>query len=217
VVAGIAGAGALWLGPGATGGAGLLVVLPLFGAVLGALGAAGVAGGITLAEVTFRAARGPALAVGGAAGGAAIGALAHGLAAVMLQGLFGKDVSPVAGGFEGFVIGGTTGLGYALATPRRGGGLATPAGVGRAGAALLAGALCGIATGLLGWRGSLLGATSLDLIASAFPGSEVGLTPLARLLGEESPGALSRIVVSAWEGFTFGSGVILGLTHRPRP
>lgn len=57
---------------------------------------------------------------------------------------------------------------------------------------------------------------SLDLLASAFPGSEVGLAPVARLLGEESPGAISRVVVSAWEGLAFGTGVILGLTHRPR-
>ena len=215
-LAGALGACLLWLGPGATGTAALLLVLPLFGAVVGGLGAAGVAGGLTLAEVAFRAYRAPALVAAGAAGGAAIGALGHGLAALLLQRIFGVDLSALAGGFEGLVIGAATGLGYALATPRPTGGLATPRGVRRIGAALLAGAICGLATGLLGWQGSSLGAMSLDLVAAAFPGSEVGLAPVARLLGESVPGAVSRVVVSAWEGLAFATGVILGLTHRPR-
>jgi DNA-binding winged helix-turn-helix (wHTH) protein len=214
--AGVVGGSLLWLGPGATGSAGVLLVLAIFGAAIGGLGAAGVAAGLSLGEVTFRSARAPALVVGGAAGGAAIGALAHGLAALFLQGLFGKDLSAIAGGFEGFAIGAATGLGYALATPRDRGGLATPGGADRLGAALLAGAICALTTGLLAWHGSFLGAMSLDLLAAAFPGSEVGLAPVARLLGEESPGVVSRVVVSAWEGLAFGTGVILGLTHRPR-
>jgi hypothetical protein len=214
--AGAIGGSALWLGPGATGSAGVVLVLAILGAVIGGLGAVGVAAGLTLGEVAFRAARAPALVAGGAAGGAAIGALAHGLAALLLQGLFGKDLSAIAGGFEGFAIGAATGLGYALATPRRGGGLATPGGVRRLAAALLAGVICALTTALLAWHGSFLGAMSLDLLAAAFPGSEVGLAPVARLFGEESPGVISREVVSAWEGLWFGTGVILGLTHRPR-
>jgi DNA-binding winged helix-turn-helix (wHTH) protein len=215
-VAGAVGGGALWLAPSATGSAGVLLVLVIVGAILGGLGAAGVAAGLTLGEVAFRAARAPALVAGGAAGGAAIGALCHGLAALLLQGLFGKDLSAIAGGFEGLAIGAAIGVGYALATPRPSGGLATPAGVGRVAVALLAGAICALTTGLLAWNGSFLGAMSLDLLAAAFPGSQVGLAPIARLLGEESPGVVSRVVVSAWEGFAFGTGVVLGLTHRPR-
>jgi DNA-binding winged helix-turn-helix (wHTH) protein len=214
--AGAAGAAVLLLGPGATAGANLLVVLPLVGVVLGATGAAGVAAGLTLGEATFRAARGVALVVGGALGGGLIGAVAHGFGAALLQGLFGRDLSAAAGGLEGLVIGGATGLGYALATPRREGGLATPVGLRRVGAALLAGAVCALATGVLGWNGSFLGAMSLDLVAGAFPGSEVGLEPLAQLLGEDEPGRISRVAVSAWEGLVFGTGVVLGLTHRPR-
>jgi len=216
VVAGALGGGALWLAPGATGTAAVLLVLPLLGSLIGALGAAGVASGLTLAEVVFRTARAPALIAGGAAGGAAIGAFCHSLAALFLRGLFGKDLSAIAGGFEGLAIGAATGLGYALATPRRGGGLATPSGLARLGAALLAGSICGCTTALLAWHGSFLGAMSLDLLAAAFPGSQVGLAPVARLLGEDSPGVISRVVVSAWEGLVFGTGVILGLTHRPR-
>jgi DNA-binding winged helix-turn-helix (wHTH) protein len=214
--AGAVGATALWLGPGAAGSFRLLVVIPILGLVLGALGAAGVGIGLCLAEVAFRAARGPAVVAGGALGGAAIGGLTHGFAAVLLQGLFGHALSATAGGFEGLAIGGATGLGYALATPRRRGGLAAPTGMRRVWAALLAGAICAAVTAGLGAQGSYLGAMSLDVIAGAFPGSEVRLDPVARLLGEASPGVRTRVVVSAWEGLVFATGVVFGLTHRPR-
>ena len=57
---------------------------------------------------------------------------------------------------------------------------------------------------------------SLDLLAHRFPGSQVSLEPLARLLGEASPGRVTRIAVGAWEGLMFASGTVLGLTHRPK-
>jgi hypothetical protein len=57
---------------------------------------------------------------------------------------------------------------------------------------------------------------SLDLMAQSFPGSQVGLGPLARLLGEAEPGRLTAAAISAWEGALFGSGLVLGLTRRPR-
>ena len=49
-----------------------------------------------------------------------------------------------------------------------------------------------------------------------FQGSQVGLAPIARLLGEPAVGPLTRAVLSAIEGLFFGFGVTLGLTHRPR-
>jgi hypothetical protein len=57
---------------------------------------------------------------------------------------------------------------------------------------------------------------SLDLLAHSFPGSQVGLAPLARLLGEAEPGLATRLVVSAGEGLLFGCGLAWGLTRRPR-
>jgi hypothetical protein len=63
--------------------------------------------------------------------------------------------------------------------------------------------------------GSYLGAMSLDFMAHTFPGSSVGLAPLSRLLGEAEPGLLTRVVISAWEGLLFGTGLVLGLTRRP--
>ena len=83
--------------------------------------------------------------------------------------------------------------------------------------ALLAGAICGLTTGLLAWQGSFLGAMSLDLLAAGVPrigsGPRTGRAPARR---STVPGVVSRVVVSAWEGLMFGTGVILGLTHRPR-
>ena len=61
-----------------------------------------------------------------------------------------------------------------------------------------------------------MGAMSLDLMAQSFPGSQVGLGPLARLLGEQEPGAVTRVAISALEGLMFGSGLSAGLTKRPR-
>ncbi len=37
-----------------------------------------------------------------------------------------------------------------------------------------------------------------------------------RLLGEPEPALVTRTVISAWEGLLFGSGLVLGLTRRPR-
>jgi hypothetical protein len=53
-------------------------------------------------------------------------------------------------------------------------------------------------------------------MAKSFQGSQVGLAPLARLLGEADPGPATRAAVGAYEGFLFGAGLALGLTRRPR-
>ena len=94
--------------------------------------------------------------------------------------------------------------------------MATPRGSSRLRAGLSTGLLCALATAGLAWQGSFLGATSLDLLAGHFESSQVALDPVARLLGESAPGAVSRVVVSAWEGLVFGLGLALGLTVRPR-
>ncbi len=210
------GAAVLRFGPGSAGGTEALVALPIVGALVGGTGALGVGGALALAEAVFRSQRALALVLAGAAGGLLIGALAHGLGAALFASLFGTDLSPVAGGFEGLVIGTAVGLGYALATPRREGGMASPRGRARWLAAACTGAVCGIATGALGASGHFLGALSLDLLTQGFPGSQVGLAPLGRLLGEVPPGTLTAVAVSSWEGLWFGGGVAAGLTHRPQ-
>ena len=69
--------------------------------------------------------------------------------------------------------------------------------------------------GDMGASGFHLGAMSLDFMAHAFPGSQVGLAPLARLLGEDEPGVVTRVAISGFEGLLFGAGLALGLTRRP--
>jgi hypothetical protein len=138
------------------------------------------------------------------------------LALWTIQGLFGRDLSPVAGGFEGLVLGGAAGLGYALTTPRAEGGMAAPRSRERTLAVLVTGLCCAAAAVALATSGRYLGAMSLDFMAHAFPGSQVGLAPLSRLLGEDGPGLVTRVAISGGEGLLFGAGLVLGLTRRPR-
>jgi hypothetical protein len=81
---------------------------------------------------------------------------------------------------------------------------------------LASSACCALAAGVLGWSGSHLGAMSLDFMSRSFPGSQVGLEPLAHLLGEAEPGSLTRVAISTFEGAVFGAGLVFGLTRRPR-
>jgi DNA-binding winged helix-turn-helix (wHTH) protein len=215
VVAGLVGALVLRFGPGSAASNAVFVALPLVGFLAGGLGASGVGAGLSAAEAVIRSFRSLALVLCGAAGGGFVGAVAHALAGWTLQGLFGREPSPLGGGFEGLIIGAAAGLGYALSTPTREGGMATPHGRARVRAALLTGLVCAAAAAVLGWTGSHLGAMSLDFMARSFPGSQVGLEPLSRLLGETAPGAITRVVISAYEGLFFGAGLALGLTRRP--
>jgi len=196
----------LYFGPGSHAAAGVPVVLGMVGVAVGGVGAVGVGAGLAAAEVLARSFRGVALVLFGAAGGSAIGAAAHLLALWMIQGLFGRDLSPVAGGFEGLVLGGAAGLGYALATPRGKGGMAAPRGRERVIAVLVTGLTCAAAAVALAGSGSYLGAMSLDFMAGAFPGSQVGLAPLSRLLGEDAPGLVTRVVISGREASSSAPG-----------
>jgi len=194
----------------------LAVALALIGAVIGWLGAAGVGAGLAVAEALARSHRFAALVALGALGGGAIGATAHLLGRWTLEDMFGHDLSSVGGGFEGLLMGGAAGLGYALSTPRPGGGgMATPRGGARVRAVLVTGLCCAAAGVAITWSpGHLVGA-SLDLISRTFQGSRVGLAPLARLLGETDVGPLTRAVLSGYEGLLFGIGLAWGLTRRP--
>ena len=215
-VAGFLGGLALRFGPGSTAGNGVLPMLPLLGTAVGGVAAAGVGAGLAAAEAAFRGRRRLALVASGAASGLAVAAAAHLLGRLVLEGLFGRDLSPLTGAVEGLFLGGAVGLGYGLATPTAEGGMATPHGLARIRVALLTGLACALAAGVLGWSGRFLGAMSLDFMAQTFPGSQVGLAPLARLLGEPAPGVVTRVAISAFEGLMFGSGLAAGLTRRPR-
>lgn len=216
VFAGLIGGLALLLGPGSTAAGYVPIVLGLLGGALGGLGAAGVAAGLCAAEVLARSWRRTALVVLGGIGGGLVGGGAHLVAQWTIHGLFGRDLEPIVGSLEGIALGSATGLGYALATRGDGEGLAAPRGARRVGTAALAALLAGVVGIALAASGGHLGALSLDLMARSFPGSQVGLAPLARLLGENDAGALTRAAISAWEGLLFAAGTVYGLTRRPR-
>jgi DNA-binding winged helix-turn-helix (wHTH) protein len=217
ILAGLAGGVSLWLVPESGAEAGVIVALAVVGGVAGALGAAGVGAGLASAEVLARSARATGLTICGAIGGALSGALAHVVARAVLAGVFGRDVPAIGGWLEGLVLGAAAGLGYARATSLLpGGGLAGPRGAARTRAALTTGLACGIAAILLSLAGGNFVGSSLDAMAAAFEGSDVGLAPLARLLGEEELRPVTRTLISGAEATLFGIGLAFGLTHRPR-
>ena len=216
IVGGILGALVLLYGPGSRATGSVLVALPIVGAAVGGLGALGVGGGLAWAEALVRSHRRAALIVLGSAGGGLVGGLTHFVGRYTFEGLFGRDLSPVGGGFEGLVLGAAVGAGYALATPIESGGMATPRGAARWRVAFIAGVVCAGASVVLGWSGHHLGAMSLDFMAQSFPRSQVSLAPLARLLGENSPGLATKCGISGFEGLVFGFGLVTGLTRRPR-
>ncbi len=212
---GAAGGIALTLVPGSDSGAELVYALVLIGACAGALGGAGIGAGLAAAEAIARSARSVALAAAGAAAGLVTAWAAHHAARALLAGVFGR-VSVLPGPLEGLVIGGAVGAGYAIATRRLpGGGMAAPRGQARWRASLLTAAMTAVAGVALAAAGRHLVGSSLDVMAGAFAGSQVGLDTLARLLGEDSLRPVTRAIVSGFEGALFGAGVAFGLTRRP--
>lgn len=216
ILAALVGAALLLASPGSTAPATLPVGLAVVGAIVGGLGAAGVGAGLAAAEALVRSARGAALTLLGSAAGGLTGALTHALVRLTLADLFGHALPPVGGAWEGVVIGGAAGVGYALATPRPSGGMATPHGRERWRAVLAGAACCALGALALTMAGGQLTGASLHALARSFQGSQVTLEPLARLLGERQMGPLTRAVVAVGEGALFGAGLVLGLTRRPR-
>jgi DNA-binding winged helix-turn-helix (wHTH) protein len=207
----------LHLGPGADSPISLPMSLAVIGLLAGGVGAAGVGAGLAFAEAIARGLRGAALVVCGALSGGACGLAVNLAIRALLTSLFGHDLPALGGGLEGMAMGAAAGLGYAISTPRpRGGGMATPHGLARAGAALATGACCAVTGSIVCLLGGHLAGTSLNLLAHAFEGSHVGLAPLAALLGEADPGPLTGTLSGGLEGFFFGLGLITGLTRRPR-
>lgn len=214
---GLLGGVALTIAPDASAPPTVIPTLALVGSVIGAVGGAGVGAGIAVAEALARSARGPAVVALAALGGGAVGVSAQVLARWTFAVLFGHALTEVGGGREGLVLGAAAGLGYALSTPRPGGGMATPHGGDRVRAALVTGVCCGLAALAFTGAGGTFAGASLHALARGFTGSQVGLTPLARLFGEREMGALTRAVVSSYEGLLFGCGFVLGLTRAVRP
>jgi hypothetical protein len=211
-VAGALGGLLLFLGPDSQAPGSVAVVLAAAGVVVGGLGALGVAGGLAAALSLFRPPRAPALIALAAAGGAAIGFVAHHLARWTLQTIFGRDFGAVGGGFEGLALGAAAGLAYAIAQAWPG--PSPDGGPGRARTAILTAAACALAGVAATAAGANLTGVSLNTLARAFQGS-VQLAPVARLLGEAELGPVTRGALAVYEGAFFGFGLALGFTRRP--
>ena len=215
--AGLIGGFAIRYGPGSEADTPVVLSLAIVGALAGLLGGGGVGIGIAAADAVARSKRVVALTCGGALMGGLTGWLAHHAARTVLTGVFGRDIPGMGGPLEGLVLGAFTGLGYAVATRHLSDDAMDPS---RAPARWRVAAITGMASAIgataLALSGGHLVASSLDLMSSAFAGSQVGLEPLARLLGQDHLRPLTRVLVSAFEGVLFGSGLAFGLTMSAR-
>jgi hypothetical protein len=190
-------------------------VLAAVGAGCGVLGGASIGYGISAAEATARSQRGIVIVFGAALGGAFVGSAVQWLGRLSLSTLVGVHV-PIGGGLEGLVLGAAAGVGYALATRRAEGGLATPRGRERLEAALVTALMCAIGGLALSTSGRPLVGGTIHAIAEASAGSQAMLTPLGRLIGDPNFGPVTRTVIGTGEAGIFGLGLALGLTRRPR-
>ena len=222
IFAGLAGGIALYLAPDSQALPESALALGAIGAAAGGLGAAGIGAGLAATEVLARSRRGLALALGGAVAGALVAAMAHLLLHAILDGLFGfrmaYDQFRLGGTIDGLFLGGAAGCGYALATRQPpGGGLAAPAGARRALVALQVGLWCACAAAILAASGRLLVGGLVHEIARSSHNAQLVLGPLGRLIGEPGFGTMTRTLLSALEGGTFGASLAWGLTRRPSP
>jgi DNA-binding winged helix-turn-helix (wHTH) protein len=215
MVGGALGGLLLAVAPGSVAPAAVVPVLAVIGAGCGSFAAAGVGAGLSIAESLVRSRRTLALIAGGAVGGGLVGLLVQFIGRWTLAVLVGVD-APVKGGLEGLVIGGGTGLGFAVATAHVNGGLAAPQGLSRLRAAMMTAAACGVAALGLSMAGRSLVGGTIHAITQASSGGQAVLTPLGRLLGEPGFGDVTAALISTGEGVFFGLGLALGLTYRRR-
>jgi DNA-binding winged helix-turn-helix (wHTH) protein len=212
-IAGAAGGLILAVAPGSAAPVAVAPVLAALGAGAGAVGGAGVGAGLAIAEPITRSRRTLSLVAGGALGGGVLGLIVQWVARWSLAALVGLDV-PVGGGLAGVVIGGATGLGYALAT-RQAEGLAAPRGGRRLRVALVTATATGLAGLALTVADTPLVGGTIHAVAQASQGAQAVLTPLGQLIGEPDFGPITGAIVGSGESALFGLGVALGLTRRP--
>lgn len=213
-VGGLTGGLLLALGPDGTAPLTVVPVLMGLGAVSGAAGGAGVGAGLAVAETVLRSRRTAALVAGGALGGGVVGLAVQWMVRWSLAALVGLDVA-IGGGLDGLALGGAAALGYAAATGGSTWGVATPRGPRRWRTLGLTALACGLAALALAAAGRPLVGGTIHTLSTAFAGAQVGLTPLARLLGEPGFGPVSAAFLGLGEGALFGAGLAFGLTRRP--
>jgi DNA-binding winged helix-turn-helix (wHTH) protein len=213
--AGICGGGVLYLASTSQARLQSSLALAAIGAVAGGVGAGGIGSGLAAAEALARSRRGLALTLCGAAAGTLVALFAHLLLRALLEGLVGVHLSYNGGALDGLLLGAAAGAGYALTTRQPpGGGLAAPSGWARLKAAVLVGCCCAMTAAALALAGHLLVGGLVHEIARMSRDAQLGLAPLGRLIGEPDFGPMTRAVLSAFEGGTFGFALTLGLTRR---
>jgi len=185
------------LQPGLGSGS-IVLVLTCVTILVAATGAAGVSGGVALADALAKRA-GPWRIAGGALGGLVVGAVVKLLGLDAFSLLLGQAPADITGGGGGLVLGGAVGLGAWLTTRP---GISLRHATTLAG---LAGGAAGVLVGLLGGR--LFGG-SLDLLARQFEPSRLSLDGVGRLFGEAGFGLISRLVTGGLEGLLFAACVV---------
>jgi hypothetical protein len=146
-----------------------------------------------------------------------VGGLADVILGSVLHSLFGISVLHGGGAVDGLVIGAAAGLGYAMATAQpAGGGMAAPHGRARVVAVATVGACCAAAAVALSLAGRPLVGGLVHEVARSSREAELVLAPLGRLIGEPDFGPMTRILLGAFEGASFGCALTWGLTRRPR-
>ncbi len=200
--------------PGSAAPVAIAPVLAVIGGVCGALGGAGVGGGLSLAEAGARSVKAVALVSGASLGGGLVGLAFQWIARWSLEALVGLRIG-IGGMLEGFVIGGAAGIGYAIATRGVQGGMAAPRGRRLLRAAAITATVCGLAGLVLSLAGRPLVGGTIHLIARAADGSRATLEPLGRLIGEPDFGRTSQAIIAFGETALFGLGLALGLMRRP--
>jgi DNA-binding winged helix-turn-helix (wHTH) protein len=216
-LAGALGGLLLFLAPDSSASPRASLALAALGALAGGLGAAGIGAGLAAAEALARSQRGLGLVLCGAIAGLLVAAGADLVLRALVEGLVGH--SGMAGNAlaEGLVIGGTAGLGYALATRQPpGGGLAAPEGRRRVAVAGIVAAVVAAGAAALASAGGTLVGGVINEIAGSSPDAHLALAPLGRLIGEPDFGRITRVLLSAFEGGAFGFALAWGLTARPR-
>lgn len=204
LVYGFAGA-AQPLGPG-LGASSVLLVLLWLTIAAAVMGGAGVSFGIAAAG--FARHRLWSIA-GGALGGLIVGGAVKLVGIDAFNLLLGRSPGDITGAAEGAMLGGAVGLGAWLAG-REG---ASPPLRRSVAMAAVAGGIMGLVIPLLGGR---LMAGSLDLLAGAFPDSQLRLDEIGALFGERGFGPISQVVTGGLEGALFAGGIVGAMARARR-
>ena len=184
----------------AMGAGSILLVLLCVTLIIALVGGAGVSFGVAVARLASGKV-GPWSIVGGALGGLVIGAIVKLIGMDAFHLLLGRGPADITGPGEGALIGAAVGLAAWIALKQQRLRVALAIGA-------IAGAVAGALAVLLG--GHMLGG-SLDLLAGAFPESQLRLDAIGSIFGEAGFGRLSQVITAGLEGALFVACVVGGM------